>query len=129
MVRGSCDLCNWETQNINPAQVARNIAFHKSKVHGIKGRFATPEGKRIAARERYFRMKGLSPKEIQKRMDEYNAKRAAKGTYLDTNPNGAEGSIVPAGAVERRKPAKITEAIEMVFICPRCHCRVYVAEH
>lgn len=118
IVRGTCNICKWETEASDQGQVNRNLGWHKRTAHGIVGESSTPEGKRIRARARHWRNAGMSEAQIARREAEFQAKHGSNSTP-QTNHEPTPS----------RKAPKVTESIEMVFICPKCHARVYVAEH
>lgn len=123
MIVGQCDLCNWHTTTAtDPGSIARAVAFHKSIAHGIKGKYNDPEYKRRMSRERYFRIvKGLSPAEVQKRMDQYDAAHPKE-----------DAKVVHRREYQRkwRRDHKAkqngTGAIPVALeTCPFCHSRFY----
>lgn len=108
--KAECSICKRTFEHDKELVTKQMLGFHKRKEHGIHGVTASNESRRIAARERHWRIKGYSPAKIEA----MRAKHAAKES--PTHP--ADEPV--------RKPKKATDAVPLALTeCPLCRARFY----
>lgn len=108
--KGICDICQVPLMAKDEANLKRVIGYHKSRYHGVKGQFSTPESRRIASRERYWRIKGYSPEKIAALRSKYASKESA----------------APMGEPVRKQRKQDEPADPMALTyCPYCSRRFY----
>lgn len=147
-VIGTCDICKREFTAKNEQGLRQTLGFHKRRVHGIVGQFATPAGKRQAARQRHWKKAGHTDEEIIKMEAAFQEKEKRKLAEMPPEEQAAQtrpyvrkkkiqSETLPLGLKEcpccetaffcRKAGNKDIEPIRLTT-CPCCSVRFYVAK-
>lgn len=128
-VTGQCPECKRQFEARTPIILKQMIGFHLRHAHGRPGVFSTPEGKRRAARHRHWRLNGLTDAQIaekeklfQQKHQEQPAAKPVPQYVLDRRERQRRWN-----EKRKQKPDEPAE-VKLFFICPSCHCRIYVGK-
>lgn len=125
-VIGTCDICKREFTARNERILGQVIGFHKRKAHQIAGVFSTPEGKRRAARQRHWKLQGLSEAEIADKEKAFAEKDAARAAAAAATATTAPPGTAPLAPIRRKKKGQSDAEPLGLKECACCETEFFV---